>query len=102
MKDKKIDWYERETRQVTLEDIKNLASEKIVDDKAPIVFKNVIGYDKDKDYYYTWEMWVDSDTEQIVISMEPADWHYGKKAKEKEDELQEEYETKEKEDKENE
>ena len=24
MKDKKIDWYERETGQVTLEDIKNL------------------------------------------------------------------------------
>jgi len=37
-------------------------------------------------------MWVDSDTKQIVISMQPADWYYGKKAKDLEDKLQEEYE----------
>ena len=92
MSKEEIDWSYRKTMQVSLRDIKETCDNHCIEEDAPIVFKNVIGYDEDKDYFYTWEMWVDSDTKQIVISMQPADWYYGKKAKDLEDKLQEEYE----------
>ena len=83
-------WTTRKTNQITLSDLIRISKNNSIDDDAPIIFKNIIGY-SDEDYYLTWEMTSNDDTNQITITLQPSTWYYGKKAKVEEELFQEEY-----------
>tara|TARA_R100000742_G_C4268448_1_gene86825 strand:+ start:1028 stop:1396 length:369 start_codon:yes stop_codon:yes gene_type:complete len=87
-------WHLRNTRQLTISSLRRLIDNSIwLDEDAPVVFKNVIGYDED-DYYLTWEYGVDDETGQVEITLQPPSWYYGSKAKAEEDAFQDEYDEK--------
>jgi len=83
-------WNDRGTGQLTFNDLKKLRDDKLIDDDAPIVFKDVIGYQAE-DYFLTWETYVDEDTQQIIVTLQPSHYHYGKKAKGIEERLDDKY-----------
>ena len=80
-------YFERGTSHITIEDIEKKCEDQIVDKDKPIRIERVICGGREEEIFFTWEMWIDNG--QVVISVDESNGHYGKKAKEAEERLDE-------------
>tara|TARA_R100000278_G_scaffold122354_2_gene108305 strand:- start:430 stop:822 length:393 start_codon:yes stop_codon:yes gene_type:complete len=73
-------YFERGTAHLTLRDIEKECSDEIVDSYKPIKFQRVDCVGNKEEIFFSYEMWIDN--EQIIITLDESNGHYGKKIEE--------------------